>query len=323
MSRFALGVDGGGTKTLAAITDAHGRVLGEGRSGTTNHDDVSEEVVAENLENAVRQARERAGVEEAFGAAFLGLAGIVSERDHERVRTIVSRTSLAEAAWTGIDHDIRIALAGGLAGRPGVVVIAGTGSACYGRLADGSSWQSGGWGHLLADEGSGYWLGLNGMKAALRMHDGRTPRTGLEERLLAVLELDTPEEIMHRVYVESMTRSAIAALAPEILRLAREGDDACRALVTEGARELVRCVQAVAGRLGAAGEPLEVTYTGGVLESPSPLLASFAGQLAAALPGARVVEPELPPVLGACLLALRHLPGAGADAPGNLRSHVS
>lgn len=314
MPKLVLGVDGGGTKTLAAIADENGRVLGIGRAGPANHDDASELAVVDNLDGAVRQAFAGAGLERRqFDSVFLGLAGVVSDADRERVRKIVRRTGFAGSRSLEFDHDIRIALAGGLAGGPGVVVIAGTGAACYGRDAAGRSWQAGGWGHLLADEGSGYWLGLNALKAALRMHDGRLPESSLQARMLELLGLQAMHETMHRLYVQGMSRTEIAALAPHILQLAREGDETCLSLVAEGAGELAGCVEAVARKLEFVPSQLAVTYSGGMLGRDSPLRSRFLQALAVTVPASRSVEPLLPPVLGACLLALGQL-GADHDA---------
>jgi glucosamine kinase len=308
MPRFVLGVDGGGTKTLAAIADERGRILGTGRAGPTNPDVVGEEELAANLGSAVREARELAGLgSRPFAAVFLGLAGVVTESDRRHVQSIVARGALGDAGSLEVDHDIRIALAGGLAGRPGIALIAGTGSSCYGRKADGSSWQAGGWGHLFADEGSGYWLGFNVVKAAFRMYDGRSAETELKSRVLELLGLPSMPDIMHRVYVSGMNRAEIAGLAPRVLQLAREGDETCRALVAEGARELAECVFAVADRLRFAPGELEITHAGGLLGPGSPLLSAVRERIAGWSASARVTEPELPPVLGACLLALRQV----------------
>jgi glucosamine kinase len=321
MSGVVLGVDGGGTKTLAAVADARGRVLGVGRSGASNHDDLDEGTVADNLQRAVDGAWRRAGGPAPIvDAVFLGLAGVVSQRDHARIRGILARTEFGRGGRVEVDHDIRIALAGGLAGEPGIAVIAGTGSACYGRAADGTAWRSGGWGQLLADEGSGYWLGLGALRAAVQQHDGRRAPTRLLPRVLELLGLASMDDVMHRVYVEGMTRSSIAALAPTVVRLAEEGEPACSALLTEGARELVRCVEAAAARLPATPGPLLVTYSGGLLGPGSALLARLTEELRRALPTATLVSPLLPPVLGACLLALtslgidRRLASAGLQA---------
>src|SRR5690606_7582772 len=189
-------------------------------------------------------------------------------------------------------------------GRPGIVQIAGTGSSTFGMNAAGDAWRSGGWGHLLADEGSGYWLGMQAMIAAVRSYDGRIPHTLLEERVLAELRLDDMNEIMHRLYVGHLTRSEIARLGPLVIEAAAAGDPCARALVQQGCADMADCVLAVARRLGMDSQPCEVTWVGGVFQAGDVVLGPFEQAVCARLPQCRVTPAELPPVLGAGVLAL-------------------
>ena len=189
MTRYVLGIDGGGTKTQAAIVDETGHVRGVGLGGPSNYDDIGANRARANIAQAVTAACAPAGCEPApFAAAFLGLAGIVSPADRAVVQGIAADLRLAPLDRVGVDHDCRIALAGGLSGRPGIVLIAGTGSSCYGRNAAGGDWRAGGWGSQIGDEGSGYWLGLHALQSAVRAYDGRGPATRLEADVRRVLD---------------------------------------------------------------------------------------------------------------------------------------
>lgn len=298
-----LGIDGGGTRTRAALLDADRRLLGEGEGGPSNIDDVGEAGARANIAAAVAAARARAGLPDtAFAAAFLGMAGVTSDDDRAVIRRIAHTLKLAPTACIDVDHDCRIALAGGLSGRPGIVLITGTGSSCYGRTAAGAHWMTGGRGHLIADEGSGYWYGLNAIRAAVRHHDGRGPSTVLHDRVLTALGIDTIEAVMHRLYVVGVTRPEIAALAPLVIAAAEAGDGVAQRLFLEGARELAECVEAVAQRLGFASGPSELALTGGLSQAQvarEPLVAA----VTARLPGCRVTLAERSPVVGAALLA--------------------
>lgn len=298
-----LGIDGGGTRTRAALLDADRRLLGEGEGGPSNIDDVGEAGARTNIAAAVSAARTRAGLPDTtFTAAFLGMAGVTSDHDRAVIRRIAHSLNLAPTTCIDVDHDCRIALAGGLSGRPGIVLITGTGSSCYGRTAGGAHWMTGGRGHLIADEGSGYWYGLNAIRAAVRHHDGRGPSTVLHERVLTALGIDTIEEVMHRLYVVGVSRPEIAALAPLVIAAAEAGDGVAQRLFLEGARELAECVEAVAQRLGFASGPCELALAGGLSLAPvarEPLVAAVAERL----PGCRVTLAEGSPVVGAALLA--------------------
>jgi N-acetylglucosamine kinase-like BadF-type ATPase len=308
MSEYVLGVDGGGTKTHVAVVDGGGRVCGTGVSGPSNYDDVGVEVAQANIEQAVQAARHSAGLDETrFAAVFLGMAGVVSPQDRAAIRGIAERLKLAPPERIGIDHDCRIALAGGLSGRPGIVQIAGTGSSCYGRNAAGEDWRSGGWGHLISDEGSGYWLGIQAMRLAAGAFDGRVQPTPLLEAVQQRLDLEHMNDIMHHLYVKEMSRAEIATLAPLVIEAAQAGDAVSLASIRQGTQELADCVLAVAKRLGLAGGPCELALVGGLFQAGDIYVQPFKEAVSERLPGCRVTHAELPPVLGACLLALEML----------------
>jgi N-acetylglucosamine kinase-like BadF-type ATPase len=308
MTRCVLGVDAGGTKTVAAIADEAGALLGCGRAGPGNFDDVGVEAAGANIGLAVDAARREAGMGRApFAAAFLGVAGVVSPADRDLVRAIAARLDLAPSASVGVDHDCRIALAGGLSGRPGIVLIAGTGSSCFGMNAAGTAWRSGGWGHLIGDEGSGYWLGVEALRASVRAYDGRGAPTVLLDRLQQRLALTDLNDIMQRLYVAGLSRPELAALAPLVIAAAREGDAAALGLLARGAEELADAVLAVARRLDLSGAACEVALVGGLFQDDELVVRPLRSAVQARLPGSRVTLPELPPALGACLLALQLL----------------
>ena len=150
-----LGIDGGGTATRALLCDERGRVLGTGTGGVANHLHAGWDGAAESVRTAVSAARTATGLTPApFSAVFLGMAATSSDDTRRRWRDLAHQFGFAARGETiGVDHDIRIALAGGLAGRPGIALIAGTGSSCYGRNASGTTWQAGGWGSILDDGG--------------------------------------------------------------------------------------------------------------------------------------------------------------------------
>lgn len=300
-----LGVDGGGTKTHVVILDEAGRSLGEGTGGPSNYDDVGEETARVNIGRAVDAARASAGLPaRPFDAVFLGMAGVVSAHDRQVIHTIAEALDLAPSQAIGVDHDCRIALAGGLSGRPGIVQIAGTGSSTFGINAAGEGWRSGGWGQLLADEGSGCWLGIQAMIAAVRSYDGRLPHTPLQERVIEALSLGDINEIMHKLYVEQLPRADMARLAPLVIETAHEGDAQALSIIERGCNEMADCVLAVARRLGMDTGPSELALVGGIFQAGEIVLRPFTDAVHARLPGCRVLPAEQPPVLGAGLLAL-------------------
>ena len=297
MSGYALGIDAGGTSTVAVIADGAGRVIGEGRAGAANPDDVGADGMAAALRAATEAARSAAGIRADLETAFLGVAGVISGDD----RALVRSAAAGLARRIEVDHDCRIALAGGLSGRPGIVLIAGTGSASYGRTADGRDWRAGGWGALAGDEGGSYGIGVGALRAAVRSADGRGPRSTLEAAVLTHLDLTSLDELLGRLHVGGTTRTEIAALAPSVIAAARDGDEAAAGLLASAAEELASCVHAVAVHLEL--QHVEVALVGGLFAAGAIVRDPLEQAVLYCLPGARLVDAELPPAVGAALLA--------------------
>jgi N-acetylglucosamine kinase-like BadF-type ATPase len=308
MTRYVLGIDGGGTKTQAVVVDDRGQLCGTGLGGPSNYDDVGVDITQASIWHSVDAARRVAGLPQApFAAAFMGMAGVVSPTDRAVIHEIAQNLALASPQTTGVDHDCRIALAGGLTGRPGIVQIAGTGSSTFGLNAAGEGWRSGGWGQLISDEGSSYWLGVEAMRAAVSAFDGRIENTALLEKVQTHLELAHINDIMHRIYITGLSRAEVAALAPLVIEAAREGDVVALALIDRGAQELAACVLAVAHRLGFTTGSCELAMVGGLFRAGDIFVQPFKNAVLSKLPHCRVLPAELPPVLGAGVLSLQML----------------
>lgn len=300
--RHFLGVDGGGTRVRMVVMSAAGDVVGRGEAATGNLHHCDEAGVEAHLAEALAQSLTPAHLRPAdLTAAFFGMAGVTCASTAERYVRLGRRLGLASARIE-VDHDIRIALAGGLSGRPGIALIVGTGSSCYGRCTDGRHQQTGGWGPLVADEGSGYDLGRRAIIAAVRMADGRDPETALRERVFRWLGLAQVSGMLKRLYEDGIERHEIASFAPEVVALAEQGDAAAGAILDTGARALAELVAANHARLPTAAAP-EVVIAGGLGAAASGYHERIVAAIRAALPAARVPDAERSPVEGAALLA--------------------
>ena len=322
---FVMGVDGGATKTLAAVLDLHSGALHLGHGGPSNEDAVGAAAAVQALLTAADQAIEQAGIaSEQLGAAVLAVAGTDTEDVARNVRS--ARTE----AWIVV-NDVVAAWATATGGGPGVAAIAGTGSNVFGvggAGADARAWRAGGWGHLLGDEGSGYWLGVQSIKAALRHREASGPATALSEATLAFFGEPSVEAVAARVYSKPLTKGEIAAFAVETAKLAERGDAVARELYERGARELGEQIAAVIRQTGLSGGP-----AGAAQDFPVGLIGSafkagpvFVEPLARAIhecaPHARVDTVEMAPVGGSLLLAARACGNGGAIAPAQLSSLI-
>jgi N-acetylglucosamine kinase-like BadF-type ATPase len=321
--RWFLGIDGGGTRTRAFLVEEDGAVGAQAEAGLSNLNHASNEEVRTHLATAINGACRQAGVEPAAcHSAFLGMAGVTTESARAAFRALALACGLRHAQ-VGVDHDIRIALAGGLGGQPGVALIVGTGSSCYGRTAEGRTWQTGGWEALISDEGSGYFLGREAIAAAARMADGRAPETPLKARVFAWLRIDRIADILPRLHDQGLSRSDIAAFAPQLIALADQGDDAAREILQRGAGLLAELVVANHRQLPTGPGP-EVVITGGLGTAPTAYQDLIRSAILAQLPEARLHLPLLPAVVGAAMLAMEQAGVAlTSDRLQKLRSLVT
>jgi N-acetylglucosamine kinase-like BadF-type ATPase len=328
MAVIVAGVDGGGTRTRVSLAEVDGTFLGYGDAGSGNYHDIGERAFAENLNAAMANAWRQAGLDKLepairrIDAIFLGLGSIVTAADRAEIRSIVARAPWAPtgAKSIDVDHDLRIAHAGCLAGEPGIVLIVGTGSSCFGRDESGRTWKTGGWGPLLDDLGSGHWLGRQAMIAAIRQSDGRGKATSLTPAVLAALELEDANDILRRVEMQGMTRSEIARLARLVLASSSEGDEVACEIVQQGVNELALLVSTTARCLGLGNgeQPVLVAATGGLIDSGETYIGPLKRAINDQVPHARFVENQATPVEGALLLAIHGQTG-GQPSPHVLR----
>ncbi len=310
-----LGIDGGGTRTRAILVDTHGVIHGEGEAGPANYHNVGLEGAGTALRLAAENAWRAAGVPFAPAAAcFAGLAGMKAGIDFSRLSEVAATAGLAAPGRITVANDLHNALAGGLAGRPGVALIAGTGTNCLARDASGATFMCGGWGWLLDDRGGGIGLALAGLRAATRAADGRGAGTELLPAALAFFGVDEPDELLARLYCPPVAPGEVAPFAKIVTRLAA-GDAAAIAVLDEGAAALAELVAGAVRKLTFSESP-EVVVLGGCARSGAPYQPRVERAICSAVPGAKLVEPVYPPHYGA---ALNVLAAAGENRPDTLR----
>lgn len=307
-ARFLLGIDGGATKTLAAVLDVERREvhLGHGKSANQDADGALAAGLA--LFGAADQALAAAGIaDEQLDAAVLAVAGTDTDAVVAYVHQMRSRE------WIVVG-DVVGAWATATGARPGVGAIAGTGSNVFGvGDADGGTraWRAGGWGHVLGDEGSAYWLALQAFKAALRDRERSGPETALSEAALEFFKAPSLEELAPRFYDErTMTKGRVAEFAVRVAQTALAGDAVARELYARGARELAGQIAAVIDQAGLRGA-FPVGLIGGAFKVGPVYVDPLAAAIHAVAPEAQVEVVEMAPVGGALLLAART---CGAEA---------
>jgi glucosamine kinase len=314
-ARYLLGVDGGATKTLAAVLDLEQRVLHLGRAGPSNEDAVGPEAAVGALLGAAEEAISAAGISASeLGAAVLAVAGTNTDSITRHVRTARSD------AWIVV-NDVVGAWASATAAGPGVAAISGTGSNVFGVGPHGRSWRSGGWGHLLGDEGSGYWLGIESIRAALRDRDASGPSTALGAAACAFFEVADIEQLVSLVYSKPLTKGEIAQLAVETARLAGEGDQVACEIFERGAAMLGGQIAAVIEQAGLQGS-FPVGLIGSAYKAGEVLVAPLSRRIEEVAPQAEIAIVEMAPVGGSLLLAAKACGRQDLPAPPELSALI-
>lgn len=295
-----LGVDGGQSSTTALIGDAAGRVLGGGSGGPCNHVGASEgktklvRAVSECLGKACAMARlDPAQVR--FRAACFGMSG--GPEDKQSILSEILRTEQLV-----VTHDGMIALAGATAGGPGVVTIAGTGSIAFGRSAGGQTARAGGWGYVFGDEGGGFDIVRQALRAALRFEEGWGPPTTLRDLLLQQAGGANANDLLHRFYTQEYPRPRVASYSAVVDDAARSGDRVAMDILNGAAQQLASLAASVSRQLFEEPESPRVAYIGGVFRSEI-LLERF--RMLVELDGSRCTFPAFSPAAGALLEAYR------------------
>ena len=258
-----LGVDGGGSHTVALVGDHEGHILGRGEAKASNVYSAGLREARDALRAAVGQALSAAGAQQPVAVACLGLAGAGRPAEQALWQRWAEEANLAKRVL--VVNDCDLVLAAGTPAGWGLALIAGTGSIALGRSPEGAQARAGGWGYLLGDEGSGYAVGLAALQAIARAADSRAPGTSLTQAVLTHWQLDEPSQLVGFVYRPSVPRAEIAGLAPFVEAAAAAGDVVAQGILKSAGAELARALDAVARRLGLTGDAIPCALGGSLL----------------------------------------------------------
>lgn len=303
-----LGLDAGGTKTVCQLADGQGDILSEARGGGANLQAVGELEVEKVLHDVMEEAIGDLDVRPA--AICLGIAGVDRPDDARVVRSIMKR--IGHKAKILIVNDALVALEAGVPDQPGVVVIAGTGSIAYGRNAHNQSARAGGWGYMLGDEGSGYWIGRAALRAVLRESDRRGPATQLTGLLLNHYGVARAQDLIHHVYHGGLRPGAIASLAQCVQGAFTGGDTVALGILRGAAEQLEASALSVARRLDLVGSEFPFVLAGGIFRAVPWLEQELGRRLPMASPRSRTMLLNVEPASGAVRLALAEARGGYA-----------
>jgi N-acetylglucosamine kinase-like BadF-type ATPase len=266
VNELVIGIDGGGTKTvawLAPLNDPENTiVLGRGHAGPGNPRAVGFESAQTNIDAAIAAAfADAKQSRRTVAAACFGLAGAGREAEQNRISAWATDRKIASRVH--VTGDAEPILAAASPSNCGIALICGTGSLAWGRNASGQIARCGGWGYLLGDEGSAYAIARDGLKAAFQSLD-RDPSTTLLARFQERLRAATPDELIDRIYSAEMTRQRLASLA-DVVFAAAASDRVAKDIVLLAADDLTEMIGVVGRQLGFVAGRYTLAITGGIL----------------------------------------------------------
>ncbi|MBO9602800.1 MAG: N-acetylglucosamine kinase [Novosphingobium sp.] len=313
---YFLGVDGGGTKTEFVCIDGRGAVAARQIEDTTYHLQVGLDGAVRALEAGVAGICAQLGIAPSeLTYAFFGLPAFGEDSAIDpQLERHCGRLLGHDRYRCG--NDMICGWAGSLACADGINLVAGTGSIGYGER-QGRAARAGGWGEIFSDEGSAYWIAIQGLNAFTRMSDGRLPKGPLYRAFRDHFGLDADIDICARVMgKQGLQRGEIAGLAPIVSQAAAAGDEAAIRINDQAAGELAAMAEALRTELGfAADELVPLSWSGGVLTNNSPVRSRLEALLREKA-RYRFVEPQHSPAYGAALYAA-HLADADPLHPVN------
>src|SRR6266850_5581761 len=301
-----IGIDTGGTKTVCLLADEHGAIVAEARGPGANLHAAGELAVEKVLHEVMEEAIGDRPIVPAV--VCLGIAGVDRQDEAQIVRAIMRRIGYKSRVL--VVNDALIALVSGARDEPGIVIIAGTGSIVYGRNAAGEAARAGGWGHMIGDEGSGYWIGREAVAAVMRAADGRGPATRLSDDILAHFSVNDVSQLPRIVYDREVPRMRVAALGPIVEGAVSAGDAVAMRILERAVDELVLGALSVATRLEMRGDAFVFYLAGGVFRVVPSMAAVLPRRLVEVAPRCQVQLLDEEPAMGAVWLALAEARGA-------------
>lgn len=307
MAKYYIGIDGGGSKTKFICFDQTGRECGAATTIGTYCAQDGIETVLTRLQDGITQCLPEGTIDVLIG---FGMPAYGENRELDTLSAAKIRETFSPMRVC-IDNDSAIGWAGSMAMKPGISVVAGTGSIAYGRDAAGNTERCGGWHEFFSDEGSGYWLGKQLLQLFSQQSDGRLEKTALYDLVRRELVLQDDFDIISLVNQHfACSRKDTAALQKILLEAARLGDSHAIACYDRASEELSKLIVAVLNKLDfPEGEKIAVSYQGGLFSIPDLIRNPVAQKVrAAAFP--REIDfhpPKLDPCRGAVLLAMAEL----------------
>ena len=302
---FVVGVDGGGTKTVALIGTADGQVLGRGESGPSNYRNVGPMAASREIRRSVHEALRNARLlGKRADIAVVALAAVDSAQDQLAAERFVRAAKIARKSL--VVHDSMAALQAATRGRPGIIIISGTGCVTAGINTSGKYLRASGWGYIVDDHGSSYDIGRRALQSSFRAIDGRAPKTELVSIFRREFRVNRLEDALGMIYSKEFGVEGIARLAPYVAEAAYH-DQVSGEILKEAGIALAEAACTVAKRLKMRNAHFTIALVGGTFKAGKRLVDPLRRRIAQECPNARVKRLKVEPATGALSLAVSEL----------------
>ena len=299
---YLIGMDGGGTKTKCFLTDNDLNILHEFSGGPSAFLMLGTEEVSATLLNLVDQCKNIANISSGDRVSIvLGTTGAGRRTDAERMENAFLEYAKSKGnnfENFSVQSDGRVALEGAFSGKPGSILIAGTGSFMLGKNSNDETFRVGGYGRFIGDEGSGYMLGKKGFVAVAKEYDQRGPATKLTKLIAKEFEISDSASLITSIYKDKFD---IASIAPLVIKAANEGDEICRNILEVESEELIQHIAAMKNKIDE--DPFRLSLIGGMIATDNYFADLFKNKLKKSLPDVLLQEPDHQPAMGAVIMA--------------------
>ena len=298
---FYIGIDGGGTHSFAFGVDSTGRLLATAEAGSLNFFGAGLPTARRQLKELSESLERQLPPNTQIDRIVVGCAALFSDATNAEKAKLCR--GILPLEQTRVVSDCQTACFGATLGWPGVVIIAGTGSIVVAQKEDGQHQRVGGWGHILGDEGSAYWMAVEAVKAAISAEEGLGPNTRLGRFVRHWFKVKKLTEVVPIVHCPDFTKERFAKLASHLARKVGRRDAVFGEICRRGSRALASQALAAVKLARLKTRPMPVYLLGGVLTNNALVRAGLVTALKNSCP-VRIVKPRLSPMLGAVALAL-------------------
>lgn len=300
--RYFIGIDGGGTKSHCVLCDENLNVMYESKSGPTNFLMIGTDTVANTIVNQLEECIKNQNITfDDVEGIVLGTTGAGRRSNAEQLENAIINLANSKGinfSKFRVESDARIALEGSFSGKPGSILIAGTGSIMFGKDSESNIHRIGGYGRWIGDEGSGFSIGKKGFIAIAKEYDGRGSQTTLSDLVKENFSIASAEQLINKIYSENFD---IASIAIDVVECANKGDEVCQQILKEEATELFWHVVSCLKKLNL--KTLDLSLIGSLLTNDNYYSKLFKEMVNKNLPQVTIKEPDYIPAVGAVLMA--------------------